>query len=90
MTDKKRIVRCLIEDVALNMLGDEIHIGIRFKGGLSESIRIPRPPVWREQYATDPEVLEYIREASKENTLEAIVESLYSSRSKILAIMGMM
>ena len=82
MTDKKRIVRCLIEDVALNMLGDEIHIGIRFKGGMTESINIPRLPSGSEKYATDPEIVEYIREASKVTTLEEIVESLNSAGKK--------
>ena len=76
ITDKKRIVRCLIEDVTLNMLDDKIQIGIRFKGGLTEFISIPRPLTSAQKYATDPEVVEYIRKASKTNTCEAIAVAL--------------
>jgi hypothetical protein len=65
MVDKKRIVRCLIEDVALNMLDDEIHIGIRFKGGLTESLSVPRPLSAHERIKTVLEIVEYVREASK-------------------------
>jgi len=82
MSDKKRIVRCLIEDVTLNLLGDEIIIGIRFKGGLTESIKIPRPLKKYETWTTDPKIVEYIREASKINTVEEMVEYLNNSGKK--------
>ena len=82
MTDKKRIVRCLVEDIALNLLDDEIIIGIRFKGGLTESIRKPRPLKKYETWTTDPKIVEYIRDASKTNTVEEIVEHLNSTGKK--------
>ena len=76
VTDKKRIVRCFAEDVTLNMIGDEIHIGIRFKGGLTESIIVPRPLRVQEQRVTNPKTVEYIREASKAHTAAEIAEQL--------------
>jgi len=82
ITDKKRIARCLIEDITLAMLGDEITIGIRFKGGLSESIKVQRPLKKYETWTTVPEIVEYIKEASKKYTVEEIVESLNQSGKK--------
>jgi len=76
MSDKKRIVRCLIEDITLNMIGDEILIGIRFKGGLTESIKIQRPLMKYKTWTTDPRIVDYIREASKTNTVDEIVKYL--------------
>jgi hypothetical protein len=80
--DKKRIVRCLVEDITLNMSADEINIGVRFKGGLAELIKIPRPLKTYEAWTTNPEIIKYIREASKENTAEEIVVYLNSVGKK--------
>jgi hypothetical protein len=82
MTDKKRIVRCLIEDVALGTSGDEINIGIRFKGGTTELISIPRPLKKHETWTTDPEIVEYIRESSKRLPVEDIVNHLNGAGKK--------
>jgi DNA invertase Pin-like site-specific DNA recombinase len=76
IVDKKRVVRCLVEDVALNRVADEIHIGIRFKGGLTESVILPRPLLVYEKVATCPETVEYIKEASKKYRVDEIAESL--------------
>jgi len=82
ITDKKRIVRNLVEDITLNMLDDEIHIGIRFKGGLMEALKIPRPLRMYEQFKTNPDIVEYIREASKSCTTDQMVEYLNSTGRK--------
>lgn len=82
MIDKKRIVRCLVEDIALNMSGREIQIGIRFKGGLTESLTIPRPLRIHEKITTDPEIIEYIREASTKLTAGEIADCLNNKNKK--------
>jgi len=82
MVDKKRIVRCLIEDVALDMLGDEIRIGIRFKGGMTESLSIPRPLPAYEKFKTAPEIVDYVREASKKYNAWDIAEQLNNAGKK--------
>ena len=76
ITDKKRIVRCLVEDVTFALLGDEIMIGIRFKGGLTECVNVRRPLKKYEMWTTAPEIVEYIREASKKYPVDEIVEQL--------------
>ena len=77
MADKKRIIRCLVEDVTLNNMSDgKIHVGIRFKGGLIESTILPRPLRSHEQRVTNPEIVEYVKEASKNHTTEEIAEQL--------------
>jgi hypothetical protein len=44
---RKQMARLLIEDVTL-LRGDEIRIDIRFKGGATQSIRLPLPPpAWK-------------------------------------------
>lgn len=82
IVDKKRIVRYLAEDIALNMDGSEIQIGIRFKGGLTESISIPRPLMIYEKVSTDPVIVEYIREASKKYTCDEIADRLNNAGKK--------
>ena len=78
IVDKKRILRCLIEDVTLNLNGDDIQIGIRFIGGLTESLKVQRPPKKYETWTTSPEIVEYVREASKKHTVDEMVEHLNS------------
>ena len=80
--DKKRIIRCLVEDISLNMVGDEIQIGIRFKGGLTESLTIQRPLTFHEKIATNPEIVEYVREASKKYNASEIAEQLNKAGKK--------
>lgn len=82
MVDKKRIVRCLVEDIVLNASGDQIQIGIRFKGGLAESTTISRPPSAPEKVATDPEIIEFVRAASTKYTLDEIVDQLNAMEKK--------
>ena len=57
--DRKRIVRLLIEDVTLTK-NDEIRVQIRFKGGATRELTLPRPlGAWKER-TTDPEVIRRI------------------------------
>ncbi|NSW92883.1 MAG: recombinase family protein [Firmicutes bacterium] len=57
--EKKRIVRCLIEDVTIQSI-NEIILSIRFKGGTSKVINIPKPPhIWK-TWVTSPDVIKGI------------------------------
>jgi len=82
ITEKKRIVRCLAEDATLAISGDEIIIGIRFKGGLTECIKVRRPLKKHETWTTDPETVEYIKEASKKYAVDEIVRFLNANGKK--------
>jgi len=57
--DRKRMVRLLIEDVTLTK-NDEIRVQIRFKGGATRELTLPRPlGAWKER-TTSPEVIRRI------------------------------
>lgn len=57
--ERKRIVRLLIEDVTLSK-GDEITAQIRFKGGATRTLHLPRPLRAWEARKTHPDVVEEI------------------------------
>jgi DNA invertase Pin-like site-specific DNA recombinase len=82
ITDKKRIVRCLVEDITLDKLDGDILVGIRFKGGKTESATVPRPLPYHEMVATDREVIEHITEASKKHYAIEIAEQLNAAGKK--------
>jgi len=45
--ERKRMVRLLVEDVTLTK-GDEVHAGVRFRGGATQSITLPlAQPAWQ-------------------------------------------
>lgn len=56
MRDRKRMVRLLIEDVALAR-GETIAMHIRFKGGTTQSLSLPLPKCSWELRQTAPEVI---------------------------------
>lgn len=57
--EKKRMVRCLIEDVTITQ-GQEITLSIRFKGGTIRILNIPKPvPGWQ-SWTTRPDIVEEI------------------------------
>jgi hypothetical protein len=57
--ERKRVVRLLIEDVTL-VKGDEVTAHIRFKGGATRTLHLPRPLRAWEARKTQPEVVEEI------------------------------
>jgi DNA invertase Pin-like site-specific DNA recombinase len=79
---KKRIIRCLVEDVTFALNGDDIVIGIRFIGGLTECISVCRPQKKYETWTTAPEIVEFVRESSKKHTVEEIMEQLNAQGEK--------
>ena len=82
ITDKKRIVRCLVEDITIAPVDNEIMIGIRFTGGLAESIKVKRPLKKYETWTTDHDIVEFIRDASKQFTEEEIAKNLNDAGKK--------
>jgi hypothetical protein len=59
MKEKKRMLRLLIEDVALTK-GDALHVDIRFVGGATRSLDLPLPKSCVELRTTDAEVIKEI------------------------------
>jgi DNA invertase Pin-like site-specific DNA recombinase len=73
--ERKRMVRLMIEDVTL-VKGDEITVQIRFKGGATKSLSLPRPlPSW-EEWKTSAEVVEEIDRLLDGHTEGEIAEIL--------------
>lgn len=58
--EKKRMVRCLIEDVTILSNGSEITLSIRFKGGTSKVLTFPKPPPIWQTWTTRPEIIKEI------------------------------
>jgi DNA invertase Pin-like site-specific DNA recombinase len=56
MRERKRLVRLVIEDVTL-LKGEEITVHVRFKGGTTKSIVLPRPLAAYEIRKTRPKVI---------------------------------
>lgn len=57
--DRKRIIRLLVEDVTLSV-GETITTQIRFKGGMTETLQLPRPLRAWQLRQTDPKVIDAI------------------------------
>jgi len=58
--EKKRIVRLLIEDVTLSKTDTSIEAGIRFKGGTTRHLSLPRPLCCGELRRSDTAVIQAI------------------------------
>jgi len=74
--DKKRMVRYLIEDVTLTRTDQGILIQIRYKGHTTQSVTVDAPKRNYENWTTDPEVVELIRQAAETNFAEGIAALL--------------
>jgi len=57
--ERKRMIRLLIEDVTL-LVGKEVTVNIRFKGGATKTISVPKPKPCHESRKTNPEVVRII------------------------------
>jgi DNA invertase Pin-like site-specific DNA recombinase len=70
--DRKRMVRLLVEDVTL-LRGDDITVHVRFRGGTSRTLIVPRPlPAWA-QRKTEPELVAEIDRLLDTHTNKEIV-----------------
>jgi hypothetical protein len=76
MRDKKRVIRCVVEDVTVTKAGRSIQLGIRFKTGATTLAECQNPPMNYEKWATDEEVLNIIRRESASHTKKEIAEIL--------------
>ncbi len=74
--DKKRILRCLIEDVTITKGRTTTQLGVCFKGGTSAVIECANPPKSYTTWTTSGEILDLIREKSKCCTASEIAEIL--------------
>lgn len=73
LADKKRILRCIIEDVTMIKKDQTIQLGIRFKTGTSAVIELQNPLPQCAAWTTPDEVVEIIRRESESHTQEEIV-----------------
>ena len=55
--DRKRMARLLLEDVTLSREREDILVQVRFKGGATHEMRLPRPRCAWEQRKTKPEIV---------------------------------
>jgi len=76
LKDKKRIIRCLVEDVTITKDGRSIRLGVRFKTGASTVIECKSPPKSWELWTTSDDVVELIRGMSALHTKDEIAEML--------------
>jgi len=74
--DKKRIIRCLVEDVAIIKEGRHIRLGVRFKTGATAQLECLSPPVIYSTQTTSNDVIDIIRRESMSHTKEEVVDIL--------------
>jgi len=72
--ERKRIVRLLIEDVALHRHEREVTVRILFKTGATESLTVEVPRSAAELYRTDPEIIREIDRLLEHHTDTEIAE----------------
>ena len=74
--DRKRIVRCLIEDVTITKDGRDIRLGVRFKTGATAELECQSPPLIYTTQSTSNDVIGIIRRESTSRTREEIADIL--------------
>ena len=73
--EKKRMIRFLIEDVTMTR-GEEILLGVRFKGGATKTLSLPLPLKGWQYNTTDPEIVEIVDQLLASNTYSEIASIL--------------
>ena len=73
--DRKRIVRLMLEDVTL-IKDKEITAHLRFKGGATRTISLPRPVTAAEMWKTSPEIVAEIDRLLELHTTREIANIL--------------
>ena len=76
MRERKRLIRHLINDVTLIKAGEHITAHVRFAGGQTDTINVPRPLRAWETHTTPPETLTIIDELLAEHTHDEAVAIL--------------
>jgi len=54
--ERKRMVRLLVEDVTIRK-GEKVQLDIRFRGGMSKTLMLPRPVSYCESHKQNPEMI---------------------------------
>ena len=73
--ERKRIVRLMLEDVTL-IKDKEITAQVRFKGGATRTITVPRPVTAWEKWKTSPEIVAEIDRLLEQHTTREIANIL--------------
>jgi DNA invertase Pin-like site-specific DNA recombinase len=73
--ERKRMVQLLIEDVTL-IRGEDITLHIRFKGGTTQTRKLPLPQKAYQSWQTDPKVVVLIDELLNDFTNQQIADML--------------
>jgi DNA invertase Pin-like site-specific DNA recombinase len=74
--DKKRIIRCLIEDVTITKTNQTIRLGVRFKTGSTTVIECQNPPMAYTTWTTPDKVVDIIKATASSHTNEEIADIL--------------
>lgn len=77
--DKKRLIRCLIEQVVVRVPDDEapLQAQVHWVGGDVTPITVPKGRIGVHRYATDPELVDLVRQLSDEFSDEQIAHILH-------------
>ena len=54
--ERKRMIRLLIEDITIRK-GEQVQLDIRFRGGMSKTLMLPRPLSFCESHKQNPEMV---------------------------------
>lgn len=57
--ERKRMIRLLLEDVTL-LVGKDITVHVRFKGGATKTLSVPKPQSYSERRRTKPEIIKKV------------------------------
>lgn len=80
--ERKRMVRLLVEDVALRREGHQVHVQVRFKGGATRTLTLAVPRTAAELYRAEPEVIREIDRLLDHNT-ESEIADLFNNRGLV-------
>ncbi|MBM4366456.1 MAG: recombinase family protein [Deltaproteobacteria bacterium] len=75
--ERKRMLALLVEDVTLLNDGTTLHVHLRFRGGRTESLTVPRPKGGWETTVTEPEAIALIDRLLDDHTYEQIAAILH-------------
>jgi DNA invertase Pin-like site-specific DNA recombinase len=73
--ERKRLLRLVIEDVTL-LKEEELHVHVRFRGGRTRTLMLPRPRCSWELHQTDPAVIQEIDRLLDQHTPREVAERL--------------
>jgi hypothetical protein len=83
--DKKRLIRCLVEQVVVRVPDEEAPLAadVHWVGGAVTRIEVPEGRPGAHRYVTDEEIVELVRRLAAEFSDEQIARILYRKRLKM-------